>query len=104
MTADQIALKAEVAATIRANIARMQAALASNKPDAKVYCWNAYGLGVLANQDGVSVVSIERATIIRKPSNVTYRNGANVPAVLMCRAVALEAAIASASQTLTAFA
>ena len=96
--------KAKVAATIKANIARMQAALASAKPEQKVYCWNAYGLGVLTDQEGVSVVSIERATIIRKPSNVTYRNGANVPAVLMPRGEALQAAIASAQSTLAHFA
>lgn len=103
MTTDT-ALKAKVAGTIQANIDRMQAALATNKPGALVFAWRDYGLGVLANQDGISVVSIERASIVRKPGGATYRNGANVPAVLMPRDVALEAAIASARTTLAAFA
>lgn len=96
--------KAKVAGTIKANIDRMQAALATNKPGSLVFAWHAYGLGVRADQEGVSVVSIERASIVRKPGGATYRNGANVPAVLMPRDVALEAAIASARTTLAAFA
>lgn len=96
--------KAKVAATIRANIARMSAALATNEPAAKVYCWNAYGLGVTFKGSDCGVVSIERATIVRKPDGRTFHNGANVPAVLMSRADALQAAIASATETLAAFA
>lgn len=96
--------KSQLAATFQANLAALRKALAANKPGAKVFAWEVYGIGVKVDADGPRVVSIDRATVFTKPTAMTFRNGADVPAVLTCRDKALRAAIAGLETTLAAFA
>jgi hypothetical protein len=85
--------RAEIVRTLEKNAARIEAAIATSK-GGFVYAWADYGLGVLIASDGPRVVSVECATVIRKPDARTFTNGAKRPAEIIERNAALAAALA----------
>src|SRR5688572_33350468 len=85
--------KTEFAAVFRRNLTALETALAANKPGSKVWAWSAYHLGVAVKDGECQAVSLDRATIVRKPDGRTFKNGAGKPAALVDRADALRAAI-----------
>lgn len=96
--------KSEFATVFRRNLSALETALAANKPGSKVWAWSAYHLAVAVTDGACQAVSIDRATIVRKPDGRTFKNGAGVPAVLVDRAEALKAAIEDTKGHLARFA
>lgn len=95
--------KSEFASVFRRNLTALETALAANKPGSKVWVWP-YHLAVAVNGCECQAVSIDRATIVRKPDGRTFKNGAGVYAALTDRADALKAAIEETKGHLARFA
>lgn len=95
--------KTEFRAVFARNLAALETALAANKPGSKIWVWP-YHLAVAVNGSECQAVSIDRATIVRKPDGRTFKNGHGAQAVLTDRADALRAAIEETKGHLARFA
>jgi hypothetical protein len=95
-------IKAEITATMTANIEAMNAALADNVEGSKIWAWEKYGLGVLIVGNTSRVVSPDRATIASDSDRRVFTNGAGFQAQKMDRAQVLRATIAQTETSLAA--
>lgn len=96
--------KADIARVLRSNLIRLEAALATCRPQEMVFAWPDYWIGIKIGSDGPQAVSIDRATIVRLNDKRTFHNGAKVQAAILPRMVALEGAIELQRSTLSRFA
>ena len=84
--------KAELIATIAANVAALEAALSTNDAAAKILAWS-YNFGVRIKGESVQAVRVDLATIITTRNYPRVYNGRNEAARLVLRSAAIEQAL-----------
>lgn len=89
----------ELRATLNSRIAALETEIATGKPG-YIFAWFNYGIGVMVAEDGPRVVGVDLATIVRLQDRRTFNNGANVPAAIIDRKMAMRAALAMVRNTL----